>query len=153
MAHEGGRPLEYTPDIPNKVLEYLDMCQDEEDEFHQTRGEKSDGYQRLVRVKLPTIEGLAVYLNIHKKTVYDWEDKFPEFSHVIDILRQKQANSLINNGLSGNYNATIAKVLLTKHGYREAVDTDLTTKGDKLESSEEIKKLAEQLNELKKKTN
>ena len=45
-----------------------------------------------------------------------------EFSAIIEQLQAEQEDRLINNGLSGNYNPTIAKVLLTKHGYREGVD-------------------------------
>jgi hypothetical protein len=36
---------------------------------------------------------------------------------------------LINNGLSGDYNPTIAKVLLSKHGYREEVKQDTEHSG------------------------
>ena len=40
----------------------------------------------------------------------------------------KQADRLLNNGLSGNYNPTIAKVMLTKHGYREGIDNTTNDK-------------------------
>lgn len=124
-----GRPNEYTEDILVKAQEYLDLCIDEEDEFHKTRGVKSDGYERLVRVRIPTIEGLAVHLNIARSTLYEWKEKYKELADIIDNLQDIQADRLLNNGLSGDYNPTIAKVLLTKHGYREAVDTDMTSGG------------------------
>ena len=117
-----GRPIEYNQDYVIKTEEYLKSCVDEIEEYHKTRGEKSDGYDRLVRVKLPTIEGLAVYLGVNKTTIYEWEKIFGEFSNVIDKLRAIQADRLINNGLSSDYNPVIAKVLLTKHGYREGLD-------------------------------
>lgn len=119
-----GRPKEYKEEYVKMTSEYLEQCQDEEEEFHATRGEKTDSYQRVVRVRIPTIEGLAVVLGIHKDTIYEWCKTYEDFSDVIEILRQTQADRLLNNGLSGNYNPTIAKVLLTKHGYREAIDTD-----------------------------
>jgi hypothetical protein len=56
---------------------------------------------------------------VNRDTIYDWETKEPEFSDILGKLRAKQAHMLITNGLSGDYNPTIAKVLLTKHGYRE----------------------------------
>lgn len=117
------RPTDYKLDFhPQKVLEYLSSCEDEIDEYHKTRGEKSDSFDRIVKVKLPSIEGLAYFLKISKDTIYEWCKIHPEFSDVIDELRQKQASELINKGLSGDYNPTIAKVLLTKHGYREGID-------------------------------
>lgn len=124
----GGRPIEYSADIITKAQEYLDSCSNEEDEFHHTRGLKSDSFDRILRVKLPSIEGLAVHLKIARSTIYEWEQalaedgkslKYPEFSDIIEKLRAKQAEMLINNGISGDYNPVITKVLLTKHGYRE----------------------------------
>ncbi len=114
------RPTEYTEEIIDQTRDYIEQCVDEEDEFHKTRGEKSDGYDRLIRVRLPTIEGLAVHLKVNRDTIYDWETKYTAFSDILGELRAIQADRLLNNGLSGNYNPVIAKVLLTKHGYRDS---------------------------------
>lgn len=127
------RPTEYTPETIDRVKEYLDSCEDEE--VQQLTGLSAKGtelYKNKLNVNIPTIEGLAVFLDINKTTVYEWESRYPEFSNVIGILRSIQAERLVNKGLSGDYNPTIAKVLLTKHGYAER--TELTGKdGDKLE--------------------
>ena len=115
-----GRPSEYNDQIPQKIQEYIDLCQDQEEQI--VTGESQKGftsYGTKVTVKLPTIEGLAVYLGIHKDTVYDWEKKYPEFSYFLNILRNYQAERLINKGLSGDYNAIIAKMILAKHGYAD----------------------------------
>lgn len=116
------RPIEYNESILDKAREYISKCVDEVEEYHKTRGDKSDSYERLVRVKIPTIEGLAVYIGISRVTVYDWKEKYKEFSYIIEELQAIQADRLLNNGLSGDYNPVIAKVLLTKHGYREGVE-------------------------------
>jgi hypothetical protein len=119
-----GRPTLYDETIVPKTREYIDRCVDRIEEYHKTRGDKSDSYDRLVRVQIPTIEGLAVHLGITRETIYQWEkdeDK-KEFTDILGLLRAKQADALINNGLSGDYNPTIAKVLLTKHGYRDGVE-------------------------------
>lgn len=123
------RPLEYNLEIVAKAEEYIKSCQDS----FKILGE-GESAKTVPTVKVPTIEGLAVYLNIHKDTIYDWESKFSEFSDVIATLRSHQADRLINNGLAGTYNPTIAKVLLTKHGYKEGTETDVTSKGEKIES-------------------
>lgn len=124
------RPTLYTEDILTKALAYLAECTDEVIEYHKTRGEKSDSYDRLVNVRIPTVEGLAVYLGVSRDTIYEWERVHPEFSDTLETLRSEQADRLLNGGLSGTYNSTIAKVLLTKHGYREGIDT--TTNGKDL---------------------
>ena len=149
-----GRPTSYDDTIIPKTEEYIQACIDEEDEFHATRGVKSDGFQRLVRVRLPTIEGLAVILDVNKTTVYEWESTYPEFSNVLSKLRAIQANRLINEGLSGDYNPVIAKLLLMKHGYAEKTETDITTKGDKLSSNaSDIEEIAKRVGEELKKKN
>lgn len=70
-------------------------------------------------VDLPSIEGLAVYMDIDRTTIYDWQKKFPEFSHIIGKLLALQAKKLINNGLNRRYSPTITKLILSKHGYIE----------------------------------
>lgn len=119
-----GRPTSYTEDMPKMVIAYLDSCEDIE-------SEDGTGKARL-NVNIPSIEGLAYKIKINKDTIYEWCKLHPKFSDVIDELRAKQANALINKGLSGQYNSTIAKVLLTKHGYRDAIDTDHTSKGESI---------------------
>lgn len=122
QENKRGRPLTYSEDMVIKAKEYLNSCVDEKYTLVKTEGDKSTSWENKVRVKLPTIEGLAVYLNISRETVYDWETKYDDFSDILGKLRAEQADRLINNGISGDYNPTIAKVLLTKHGYREGQD-------------------------------
>ena len=113
-----GRPTIYNQDIVNNAKAYLESCEDEVIQIVTGESEKGfTAYKEKVRVKLPSIEGLAYYLKIHKDTIYAWEREHEDFSDVINILRMKQAERLINNGLSGDYNAYIAKALLAKHGY------------------------------------
>ncbi len=109
------RPTIYTEEYITKVKEYIDSCVDDVEKK---------------KVRLPSIEGLAVYLDINKDTIYAWCEVNKEFSDVIDSLRANQANKLLENGLSGAYNPTIAKVLLTKHGYREGTELDLGGKSN-----------------------
>jgi hypothetical protein len=118
-----GRPTDYNYERLHKIIEeYISECIDEVTEFHKTRGDKSDSYDRIIQVKLPSIEGLCLKLNIAKDTLYAWKEKYKEFSYDIDRVLKLQAERLINNGLNGSYNPTIAKVLLTKHGYREGIE-------------------------------
>lgn len=68
---------------------------------------------------LLTIEGLALHLGVSRSTIYEWESTHSEFSDILEVLRQKQTVSLINNGLCGKFNATMSKMMLSKHGYYE----------------------------------
>lgn len=101
-----GRPTIYNEQILTDTREYIESCED-------TLGISK-------KVQLPTIEGLAYHLGINKDTIYTWRKEKEEFSDLIDELLAKQARELVNKGLSGDYNPTIAKVLLSKHGYRDA---------------------------------
>lgn len=125
-----GRPTEYSDEIISKVEAYLDTCQDETIQEITGESEKFTSYKNKLKVNLPTIEGLAVYLKIHRDTIYQWEKEHEAFSDIIGELRHRQAQSLINNGLSGDYNPTIAKVLLSKHGYKEEVKTEQQHTGE-----------------------
>jgi len=45
----------------------------------------------LVTVRLPSIEGLAVYLNINRDTAYFWKKKHEAFRVILDKLLAMQA--------------------------------------------------------------
>ena len=109
------RPTIYDETFLVRTREYIDSCEDD---------------LANKKVNLPTIEGLAFHLKINKDTIYTWRKEKDEFSELIADLLAKQAKALVNCGLAGTYNSTIAKVLLTKHGYREG--QDITTMDEKL---------------------
>lgn len=108
-----------------KAQEYLASTHDRYDE---------QAHKEIVN--LPTFEGLAIHLGVHRDTLYDWDKKYSEFSDIIERLKQFQAHRLINNGLSGKYNHTIAKLILSKHGYADKQEIDHTTAGKPMFDSE-----------------
>lgn len=124
------RPTDYSEEILTKSQEYLNNLPKDE--------------------AVHSIEGLAEYLGITRPTIYDWESQAEkkEFSYIVEQVRQKQAKQLVNKGLKGEYNSSIAKVMMSKHGYAEKQEIDHTTKGEKIENSPLISQLAEQLNAL-----
>jgi len=124
-----GRPTSYKEEYCNEVQNYLDLCIDVESEFHKTRGERSDTYERKLTVKLPTIEGFALHLKVNKTSLYEWDKKYPKFSNSLDLIKTEQRNRLLNKGLSGDYNSTIAKLILSSnHGMSEKVIQELSGK-------------------------
>lgn len=124
--HAGGRPPEYKVEYIKKVDEYLDLHQDEEVQIVKQSSEKYEMFDNKLKVDLPTIEGFALFLGVNKTSLYEWEKIHQEFSNALTKIRTEQHNRLLNNGLSGDYNSTIAKLILSSnHGYKEK--TDITT--------------------------
>lgn len=83
----------------------------------------------LANDDLPTVYGLALHLNVNRDTLFEWAKVYPQFSDSLKKLNDIQANSLINKGLRSEYNATIAKLMLSaNHGMKERVDTTTNDK-------------------------
>jgi hypothetical protein len=104
------RPTDYTPEIAAKVVEFIAACAETN--------------------RLLTIEGLSTYIGVARSTLYLWAQKDPEFSDILDGIMARQGDELIQKGLKGEYNPTITKLMLSKHGYRES--SDITTDGKAL---------------------
>lgn len=116
-----GRPSEYDPTFCDRAEEFLMIREDEYDESNR------------LNVKLPTLEGFAMYIGVSKRVMYEWEQKYPDFMHALDKIRTEQHDRLTAKGLSGQYNATIAKLMLSSnHGYKEKTETDMTSKGEQI---------------------
>ncbi len=120
---EVGRPEEFKEEYIEKAEKYLKACKDREAKFHKTSGVRSDTYERLIKVKLPTIEGFAEYIGVSRKSLYNWEKTYPLFASALERIRTAQLTRLINKGLSGDYNPIIAKLILSSnHGMKDRVD-------------------------------
>lgn len=126
-----GRPTEYKDEYINKVDEYLSVCQDEEvQEVIGLSAKGTELYKNKLKVNIPTIEGFAVFLGVSKKSLYNWGDNNSEFLHALGKIEAEQKKRLINSGLSGDYNPTIAKLILSaNHGMKEKTEQDITSGG------------------------
>jgi hypothetical protein len=101
-----GRPVEYTEDVPNKVGEYVNSC--------------------FENKELPTKAGLAVYIGICKQTLLTWAKKSEQLLDALKKMDSLQENECWQKALKGEYNPTIAKLLLANHGYYDKVQNDNT---------------------------
>ena len=100
-----GRPSKYNATIQKKADEYI-KCLPEDEVIH-------------------TVEGLADYIDVARSTVYKWRDEIDEFSDTLEQILRKQAKTLINRGLTGEFNAPMTKMLMNvNHGYRERTELD-----------------------------
>lgn len=103
--------------------------------------EQARGYLATCIGKVPSVEGLALYLRVSRRSIYYWaeageqENASPEsqaFLHIYEEMICERAERLQQGGLYNRFNPTITKLLLSKHGYVEKQETDLTTKGKEL---------------------
>lgn len=118
------RQTEYDPKVIEKVEDYLESCVDK----------KVEGMG--LTVQLPSIEGLAVFLDVARSTLYKWAEDQPAFSDSLEKVLAEQAKRLQNSGLSGHYNSTITKLLMVQHGYRDAAEVNHKNNGGKFENAE-----------------
>ncbi len=94
-----------------------------------------------------SIEGLSEYVGVSRATIYSWksqelDDDRAEFLDIVDAVLAKQSKTLVNKGLTGDFTPAITKVMLSKHGYSEKIETDITTKGESLNTDTEAEKAA-----------
>lgn len=107
-----GRPTYYSDETVRQAKEYLQNYKDHGD-------------------AVPSVAGLSIFLQRSRSTLYEWAkdaDK-KEFSDILDQINATQEKVALSNGLTGDFNSTIVKLLLGKHGYHEKVDQELTGKG------------------------
>lgn len=83
---------------------------------------------------IPSVAGLACYLDIARSTIYKYKDENPDFSDILERIEQLQEKMLINGGLMGDFNAPITKLMMTKHGYSDKQDVDHTTGGKEIKA-------------------
>lgn len=112
-----GRPTEYTPELLAKAKAYLELGYAEDE-------------------KIPSIAGLSRFLEIARSTIYDWagQDDKKEFSDILEQILAKQEYTLLNKGITGEFNSTITKLVLAKQGYKESSETDISSKDGSLKT-------------------
>lgn len=137
--NRGGRPTKLTRDLVNKAKKYIEV------------EVKLGG---LHYGDLPTVAGLAVYMDVARSSIYKWAEEQKgqlgtEFSDTLERILATQQYYLEGKSLKGEYNPTIARMLLNvNHGMIEINKTDVTTGGEKITdpydalTTAELKKLA-----------
>lgn len=81
------------------------------------------GYETVGDV-VPSVAGLACYLGVTRKSIYEWAKQSEELSDTLEGIQALQENRLINKGLTGDFNATISKLMLANHGYSDKQEVD-----------------------------
>jgi len=89
--------------------------------------EKAEHYIKVGYIELgdaiPSHAALSIELNVSRSTIYKWADENERFSDMLDLCNKTQERVLLAKSLKGDYNAAISKLVLTKHGYHDRVDS------------------------------
>ena len=111
-----GRPSNLTPALISKAEDYL-----------------NGAYLDAIN-PLPSALGLALYLGIGTPTLYEYGKRSIAIANILTQLKLLQHETLIAGGLSGAYNASIAKLILGKHGYSDRAEQIIehTTNSDSI---------------------
>jgi hypothetical protein len=105
-----GRPTSYTPEIVEKAWAY------------------ANGGWEEAGDPVPSVAGMACEIGISRETCYAWaQDDDRAFSDILRSIAKTQERQLLKGGLLGEYNAPITKMMLTKHGYSDKVEQDVTS--------------------------
>lgn len=107
-----GRPTIWSEEIEAKAWEYAQG------------GWESQGDA------VPMVVGLCLYIERSQTVIYEWaKDEDKQFRDIVKAIGENQQVELFNKSLRGDYNASMAKLMLTKHGYSDKVDSDVTSGG------------------------
>ena len=110
------------------VDQYLEQCRDEYTERIKTEWKASITKERQIKVKLPTKYDFSKYIKVPLATL-EWRERDNMlFSSALGKIAVEQKQRLLNWWLSGEYNSTIVKLILSaNHGMSETNRTDLTS--------------------------
>lgn len=88
------------------------------------------GYKEEGQI-VPTTDGLAIALDVCRKTPYNWAEMESnefreEIAYILDRVQAIQGMKIVNGGLSNEMNATVVGKMLANHGFNQTSSIDLT---------------------------
>jgi hypothetical protein len=103
-----GPPTKYKSKYCQELIDYFEVEYELVQEEVASQG-KAVTITRAKLSKFPTLEGFCVEIGITKRTLLNWTKEYPELLHAYEIAKYKQKMSLMQGGLSGQYNSSFAK--------------------------------------------
>ena len=105
-----GRSTEWTPEVESVAWEYVTN-------YHEYEGHA-----------FPSVVGLCQVINRARSTVYKWAaDEVGQFSDILAAINENQEMVILNRSITNDFNATISKLVLGKHGYHDKMDGTLAS--------------------------
>jgi hypothetical protein len=94
---------------------------------------------------VPSVAGLACEIGVRRETCHAWaKDESKEFSNILGEIAAIQERYLLKGGLEGDFNPSITKMMMTKHGYSDRVEQDLTTSDGSMRPTTVVIKAADE---------
>ncbi len=116
-----GRPSKYDPKYCEEIVEFF----------------SGPAYVALPSKKgiqlfgndLPLLTSFAAHIGVHRDTLHEWAEKFPDFSDALKRAKDLQEQMLVTNGLKGLYNPSFA-IFTAKNilGWRDRSKDDVQDK-------------------------
>lgn len=110
MTDITGRPTKLTDELKERMVAYLADCPNQ----------------------VPSVVGMLKHLDVARSAFYRWREHDKFIDDFIETVSVHQEVTLIDKGLDGSFNPAIAKMLLTRHGYADKVESDVTSGGKEL---------------------
>lgn len=110
-----GRPSNYRPEYCQAIVEYFSAS-----DSWEINMDLKNSAKVIPAGKLPTFERWAAVMGVGEKTLHDWCTKYPEFAEAYAIAKSLQKAFLMELGAAGVGNHTLALMLRTNHGMKDA---------------------------------
>lgn len=122
------RPTKYQGEITiEKCLKYLDFPLFQTYEVETVVKDEIVKINKIRPNSIPSVAGLASYLEIRRNTIYDWAKQHEEFSDILDDLQRKQEEFLLFHGLTKGYDSSFAKFITQNvTRFRDKLETNTT---------------------------
>lgn len=92
--------------------------------YNEAMQAKAEKYLKEYQTAIPSKQGLALYLKVSDVTIDTWETKHPDFLGTLQTIKHIQFVKALDGGLTGEYNSTIAKLVLHNHGLSDKTEVD-----------------------------
>ena len=92
-----GHPTAYRPEYATQLAEFFNI-----------QASDVDDEGKRVAKPLPTLAAFACKIGVHRETLLNWCDKFPEFFDAYKMAKEHQERILVENGLLGGYEKAFA---------------------------------------------
>jgi hypothetical protein len=131
-----GRPTKYDPRYCQEIIDfftrnpYEPMLIDnigDDGEISKVPALTKHGTPILIPCQLPTFEGFAIKIGVHRETLLNWVESNPDFFDAYKRAKDMQKEILIQNGLVGAYDKTFA-IFTAKNvtDMRDKQDSEIT---------------------------